>query len=69
MGDDWADEEVPMDNIEQVFIKLFLSLGTRLSGLGRSLMYANHQYRSQQPWWQSCQRLSSLESGPVRMCR
>ena len=35
MGDDWADEEVPMDNIEQVFIKLsFLSLGTRLSALG-----------------------------------
>ena len=22
MGDDWADEEVPMDNIEQVFIEL-----------------------------------------------
>ena len=22
MGDDWADEEVPMDNIEQVFINL-----------------------------------------------
>ena len=26
MGDDWADEEVPMDNIEQVYINFNLGL-------------------------------------------
>ena len=68
MGDDWADEEVPMDNIEQVFIKHSWMTLTKI--LGAYVKYAHRQlYLSQQPWWQSCQRLSSLESGPVRMCR
>ena len=46
MGDDWADEEVPMDNIEQVFIKLSFMTRMRYLGLGGSLKYANHCYIS-----------------------
>ena len=33
MGDDWADEEVPMDNIEQVFLEISQTYSQDLDGL------------------------------------
>ena len=48
MGDDWADEEVPMDNIEQVFHQTFLNDQDEI--LGVYVKYAHRQlYLSQQP--------------------
>ena len=38
MGDDWADEEVPMDNIEQVFLEISQTYSQDLDGLWRMLI-------------------------------